>query len=70
MPPYLMEALPLSAVFCFVFPGKDSLLENTNLKIIIQFQLNRAKYLLIILHSLLLYPVLGFLGTSAGKESI
>ena len=70
MPPYLMEALPLSAVFCSVFPGKDSLLENTNLKIIIQFQLNRAKYLLIILYSLLLYPVLGFLGTSAGKESI
>ena len=67
MSPYLMEALPLSTVFCSVFPGKDSLLENTNLKIIIQFQPNRAKYLLIILYSLLLYPELGFPGTSAGK---
>ena len=69
MSPYLMEVLPLSTVFCSVFPGKDSLLENTNLKIIIQFQPNRAKYLLIILYSLLLYPELGFPGTSAGKES-
>ena len=65
---YLMEALPLSAVFCSVFPGKDSFLEN-NSKIVIQFQPNRAKYLLIILYSLLLYPELGFPGNSAGKES-